>query len=1190
MKTFLKKYWSLIILVIILIAICALSFAPGKYLLANDNYSPELNPGLTTLRSLFSPAWRGYRVLGFASDSEQADIFRTGLMWLLSLVTGKNVIGQIYYFICLSVGSISMGVLVKEILNVSKLKKYSNLGLLIGGILYISTLWTVWTFYQSMAPYVTNFGFLPLLLYCIYRFIKDSTSKNALWLFFASLAFTAISVIATLFMVDFVFILAFVIYWSIHYGKTKNIAWKKIFRTLGIFLVTQLFWLLPFIYYTFSVSNDLVGSYVNRSITNSVIDLETQMQTAINTLRFYSRILTDSSGSDLLYPISQDYFNYEFYKVVSLIPALFSLLGLLFAIIKKNTKFIFFFIFVFGAWFLIKATNPPLGGIFVFLQEYIPLFKQVFRWPSSKLYEIFLISINICSVVGFAYFASFLTSSFKHKKLKIWVVSLLSVGVLVPTFFYMEYAFTGNLFSEKSLVNVPDEYFHLEEYLEENDSTGRIYYAPPSNENYFRTYTWGFRGSQFISYILPNPIMDLSSAVGSSYGEDAMNEMAQVFKAGDVKVFKTLLQKYDVKYILVDWSLSTQGFTYDIDWKLSQTLWAGYKSVWEEGSLMLLKVSTESSNGYSEVLNETVIDTFTKDEASNSAVTPYNVNATDWIIEDNSLLAHFKYEGADSVVSNNLSTVNWKSLPTKLKLYSKNLYLTPSYPEIVSNSYSKEPFKEFSGTKYDYYALDGKVFTKSQAQTGVSVESEYGNTRNIEGIFEKDFTLLDLTNSLSKSTGENCANTENKQLNVNISNQGIASGLGITGSGDMPCVYQDLKLEKSKSYVVKVNINWEQEDMNSMAGFCLYSQKQAKCLNGEKFFVTDELYGEKEILIPTKIYGDDSVSVILYALRITGNENANIIFRKVSVKMASVSASLPLISESEQIVNQEVLLSDNLEYTVSVPLIYGSNSYIYDAKNNSNFSWQPSIDTGEYSLTWDNGVQNSVTNGYFNFSNNLLSTSPLTDYLVFWKGENVSNIPSTVCLIYTDASKCLIQEMLYASEDSSQLSHFKSNSSTSNMLQGIITNTSYTNPSVNRMESFVVMKSPSLWPYIKYSPLTKDIYAQFEASSIGDSTYSTFYKATSSEIDVSDVLLTIPQSKSNGWLALAKGENGIHILNDSVTVDGWKQGWDISNESFDVIYILYWPNLFGYLGYVLIIVEFAFLLVKVFTRKSYARE
>jgi hypothetical protein len=1190
MKTFLKKYWSLIILVIILIVICALSFVPGKYLLANDNYSPELNPELTTLRSLLSPAWRGYRVLGFASDSEQADIFRTGFMWLLSLVTGKNVIGQIYYFICLCVGSISMGILIKEILNISKLKKYSNLGLLVGGILYISTLWTVWTFYQSMAPYVTNFGFLPLLLLCIYRFIKDSTSKNALGLFFASLTFTAISVIATLFIVDFVFILAFVIYWSIHYGKTRNIVWKKILRTIGIFLGTQLFWILPFIYYTFSVSNDLVGSYVNRSITNSVIDLETQMQTAVNTLRFYSRILTDTNGSGLLYPIAQDYFNYEFYKVVSLIPALFSLLGIIFAIIKKNTKFIIFFVFLLGTWFLIKATNPPLGGIFVFLQDYIPLFKQVFRWPSSKLYEIFLISIDICSVVGFAYFISFLTSSFKHKKLKVLVMALLSIIVLVPTFFYMEYAFTGNLFSEKALVKVPEEYFHLEEYLKEKDSTGRIYYAPPSNENYFRTYTWGFRGSQFISYILPNPIMDLSSAVGSSYGEDAMNEIAQVFKAGDVKAFNTFMQKYDVKYILVDRSLSTQGFTYDIDWKLSQTLWNGYQSIWEEGSLELLMVPSELSNGYTEVLDESEVDTFTKDKASNSTITPYNVNANDWEIKDNSLLAHFTYSGKDSIVSNNLSTVNWQSMPTKLQLYSKGVYLNPSYPKIVSNSYSKEPFREYSGTKYDYYALNGKVFTRAQAQAGISVEGEYGNTRSIEGILEKDFTLLDLTNSLSKSTGENCANSESKQLGVNISNQGVASGLEITGNGDMPCVYQDLKLEKSKNYVVKVDINWEQEDMNNMAGFCLYSEKQAKCLNGEKFFVTGELYGEKEILIPTKISGNDHVSVILYALRITASEDANIIFRKVSVKMASTFSSLPLVSESEQIVNQEVLLSNKLEYTVAIPLIYGANSYIYDAKNNTNSSWQPSIDTGEYSLSWDNGVQNSITKGYFNFSNNLLSTTPLTDYLVFWKGENISNIPSTICLIYTDASKCLIQEMLYASGDSSQLAHFKSNASTSNTLQGIITNTSYTNPSVNSMESFVVMKSPSIWSYIKYSPLTKDIYTQYEANSTGESAYSTFYKATSSEINVPDVLLTIPQSKSNGWMALAKGQNGIQILNDSVTVDGWKQGWDISNVSFDVIYIFYWPNILGYLGYALIAGEFVALLIKVFTRKSYGKE
>jgi len=55
MKKFLKNNWGRIILFIILSIICILSFSKGKYLLGNDNYSPELNPSLTIERSIESP-------------------------------------------------------------------------------------------------------------------------------------------------------------------------------------------------------------------------------------------------------------------------------------------------------------------------------------------------------------------------------------------------------------------------------------------------------------------------------------------------------------------------------------------------------------------------------------------------------------------------------------------------------------------------------------------------------------------------------------------------------------------------------------------------------------------------------------------------------------------------------------------------------------------------------------------------------------------------------------------------------------------------------------------------------------------------------------------------------------------------------------------------------------------------------
>ncbi len=73
---FLEKRYPEILLILIIFLISLLSLHKGSYILSNDNYSPELNPTLSVSRYLQSPAWRGYRVLGFASESEQADLLR----------------------------------------------------------------------------------------------------------------------------------------------------------------------------------------------------------------------------------------------------------------------------------------------------------------------------------------------------------------------------------------------------------------------------------------------------------------------------------------------------------------------------------------------------------------------------------------------------------------------------------------------------------------------------------------------------------------------------------------------------------------------------------------------------------------------------------------------------------------------------------------------------------------------------------------------------------------------------------------------------------------------------------------------------------------------------------------------------------------------------------------------------------
>jgi hypothetical protein len=54
---------------------------------------------------LESPAWRSYRVLGFGSESEQADVFRAVFYLVAEKVLPRDSLGQVFGLLCLFTGA-----------------------------------------------------------------------------------------------------------------------------------------------------------------------------------------------------------------------------------------------------------------------------------------------------------------------------------------------------------------------------------------------------------------------------------------------------------------------------------------------------------------------------------------------------------------------------------------------------------------------------------------------------------------------------------------------------------------------------------------------------------------------------------------------------------------------------------------------------------------------------------------------------------------------------------------------------------------------------------------------------------------------------------------------------------------------------------------------------------------------------
>ena len=136
-KRFFIHNWSKLILGAVLLWVVLVNFRPGYFILGNDNYSPEVNPTLSLKRYIESPGWRSYRVVGVASDADQADLPRALTFSLLGLVVPWWLLSQGFVFLNLFLGVWSIANLGEYVCKKSKLAIDANICFLVAGVAYL---------------------------------------------------------------------------------------------------------------------------------------------------------------------------------------------------------------------------------------------------------------------------------------------------------------------------------------------------------------------------------------------------------------------------------------------------------------------------------------------------------------------------------------------------------------------------------------------------------------------------------------------------------------------------------------------------------------------------------------------------------------------------------------------------------------------------------------------------------------------------------------------------------------------------------------------------------------------------------------------------------------------------------------------------------------------------------------------
>lgn len=944
MKSFFKRIkWERFGLGLILAVLLILNFRWGYFILGNDNYSPEENPTLNFKRYLFSPAWRQYRGLGVPSDAEQVDIFRSGLFAILEKVgIPLWLLSQASIWLTFFIGPWSGANLGEWLFSRFFGERGKKEAFILGGVFYFTNLLTVWLFFSPLKPFIFAWGFLPFFLWRSLVFLEKNSLSSFISFLVSLILLTLSAIIPTVFLVEIGAVFVFFCLFGL-----QKIKFRKILTVFLFFIIFQFFWLAPFVFYVISNSSALQSSYINRMITPNTFQNESKENVLQNLLRYYTFWLkTKTDDNKFLFPNAPLY-QEKPWQVISWLVPVFAVSGIVLLLVKRKWRALpLVFLLLTGAW-IIKGANPPFGEAFVFWQNKIPLFKQAFRWSSSKLWP--FLDLSLPFLASFAIVFLLLNRLPKFFKFLLLILIISAQLTFVLPFWKKELVGKGDF------TKIPSAYFKLSDYLEENDPQGRIYVAPEANMLYFRDYNWNFYGSVFLSYLLPNPIFEKALITGSMENEQAYLTLVNAYYSENPEIFAQALQNYKVEWVLSDRSVSSLGSGYDYNWPVHEKVVNNnplLEKKWADDFLTLYAVKkgpipeeelvywNHDWNSFQKVrLFWPPKQLIASDNPNLAAlIYPLLIRPDKISLENENLVLNHQYQGKGTTFS--LDTpFGWAKLPiqTQFDQDKKEIIFTPAVPSFWKND-------EFI---FDHRDLAGLEMTVEDNVGWITLENMVWDFRNQPSqVFDLEFGRLTEPGIVKLWKNEKAK--EEKIHYITLEKESLIS-LDLTIKAKNPGWYN----------------------------LCLESNYLKKCLNQEVSFWADSSPKSTKILVNRSLYAQDTLTVWLPEKGEFQIEKLSCYqrFEPVLIKnlnLTDVRRSFP-----------HFLLQPKDQLTVKIPIIKGENSYFWLSGKDS-FS-----------------IPEVFTSGNLQIENNSLLIQSLDEpsgfYLKFFPLEK-SNWPITIAV------------------------------------------------------------------------------------------------------------------------------------------------------------------------------------------------
>jgi hypothetical protein len=560
----LLKYKYVVVICSIVGVLSFVNYTPGTWLTGWDDSHPEFNFGLNISRTI-NGVWREHRGLGLVSGlAHSGQISRYLFLWLMSVFLPASFLRYFWQFLMLFIGPLGIYFFSREVFFKRLSLNRREVVSFMVSLFYLLNLATLQTFYVPLETFTTQYGFLPWLFLYVFRLLDHPNRKNIIVFTFLNLASASQAFTPTLFFAYLSFVLLIFVSHvlaSRMLSSLKNVA--IVFLTI---VISNLYWLLPFGYFVAGGE----ASKVSQATINVLSSEESFLMNKkygvvedVATLKGFLFSTTDFNQSSSSYEWLLDkWIVYQSQGVVRYLGyALFVLvaMGFVFTLLQRsqldkrmNVTLILFFL---ASFFFLMGDNPPFGIVFRFFQNHIPLFGEALRLPFTKYSLLAGFTYACLFGVGLTSLLDITARVFKTAFLRRFVAVTLFVAACVALLFWTLPMFQGDLIYKRVRVNIPQEYFAMFDWFNQQKDQGRILKLPIQTYWSWGFYDWGYRGSGFTWYGIKQPTIDRAFDVWNPKNESVYRETSYAVYSNDSVLLKKVLDKYNVEYILLDESV-----------------------------------------------------------------------------------------------------------------------------------------------------------------------------------------------------------------------------------------------------------------------------------------------------------------------------------------------------------------------------------------------------------------------------------------------------------------------------------------------------------------------------------------------------------------------------------------------------------------------------------------------------------